>query len=550
MMQKSSQRNILDALQDVDGFRDLAFDVAGVDPSLARAVPAAWLDALSLEPGAGPGLKKLWGSVLAELPVLQRLFDEHLFAVGVGRYREERWWKDPRVAQPVLVYVIGKRTERPRFNVFVRVGHLPAQTRPQSGAAAATWDDLPEDLHRLLAIHNGWYGPGHGEGFRQRERWQENEVELDEEITISPLVDVYSNGAGGNLSWSVPLKAMVAWYASDRDLWSVRETFEHLEERLELELEELEQEEKPPPPQGLASRAVPASRLQALRDSLAALEETLGSAAPVDELLRPGATAAELGELSSELCAGGPVPDEVRLLYEWHNGQVAPGGGLASLPWSFLSIARAIEAYQGLVDDELSEVVQGMLPIFVDEILQSPVCYDAREETFGQVGNAYPPVTLAEFVRDVCEELLARREHVPVVLELAEPGWEPMAECTESCVSTREIGCVLANLFVQDRKLACHLFVKVGTERWLHQQTRGSSKDRDVADRVRLLERCTKMINTALELHARPYVIRDGDVAHYMGFRSEEPLQPRDSFGRLQGKITLPAPLETRRWRC
>lgn len=80
-----------------------------------------------------------------------------------------------------------------------------------------------------------------------------------------------------------------------------------------------------------------------IQDALNDLDIWLSSNAPIDlENLRPPASEQELAEV--EQTVGLPLPEEIRLLYKWHNGSGDTEASCVQLipEWPFLSLAGSI----------------------------------------------------------------------------------------------------------------------------------------------------------------------------------------------------------------
>ncbi len=104
--------------------------------------------------------------------------------------------------------------------------------------------------------------------------------------------------------------------------------------------------EAPVPPASSASRP-PANNADKMTVLLARLDQWLNAERErFQQALRPGATAAECDALTAEL--GRPLPEELRALLMWHNGQNPDVPGAFEQNWMLMSTDEIAEAKKEL----------------------------------------------------------------------------------------------------------------------------------------------------------------------------------------------------------
>lgn len=138
-----------------------------------------------------------------------------------------------------------------------------------------------------------------------------------------------------------------------------------------------------------------------LRGLLARLERWLAAFRPhYLAVLRPGATAADLADLERAL--GGSLPEELRLLLTWHDGQTDESPARLEGNWLLMSAAQIAAAKRDLdADTQMTGWRQAWIP-FLDDDAGDFLTLDTSER--GRpvrefwLGNAEQPIAAPSLV--------------------------------------------------------------------------------------------------------------------------------------------------------
>lgn len=184
--------------------------------ALARQVPEDWWALASLEAVPLEALRRLWQPVATSLPETMAELEATLQGVAVLAEAD---------TPPSLLYVFEDRAGAPIFyQGFAPLRHaaIPARWRP-------AWDQLPQRLRALYAVHDGWYLIfSHSGGHLPIAQWSllsgetwRLEQQLLDRMPIDPArtLVVYAQGGGGYLGFQLPPPGAEG-LATPLELWS------------------------------------------------------------------------------------------------------------------------------------------------------------------------------------------------------------------------------------------------------------------------------------------------------------------------------------------